>query len=149
MFSNLAFYHFTSTWHIESSCDEVFSALYEVKNYPRWWPEIKEGIDIGDGEGMLRARSFLPYDLRFTLHRSSVDQAAGILEASVSGDMEGTICWKVTQEGGKTKVFYEQKVMLHKNLLNILAPIVRPLFIWNHTLMMRHGERGLSEYLGG
>jgi hypothetical protein len=33
--------------------------------------------------------------------------------------------------------------------MNLLAPIARPLFAWNHDVIMRQGEEGLSRYLRG
>ena len=44
---------------------------------------------------------------------------------------------------------FEEEVTATKALLRYLAPVARPAFRANHTLMMRHGQAGLRVYLAG
>lgn len=46
------------------------------------------------------------------------------------------------------RLVIDQRVVVTKPLLRALAPVARPLFRANHTLMMRRGQRGLRAYLG-
>ena len=41
------------------------------------------------------------------------------------------------------------EVLARKALLRRFGAVARPAFKANHTLMMRHGERGLATYLAG
>ena len=38
---------------------------------------------------------------------------------------------------------------VYPELLNVLAPVARPGFQVNHTLMMKHGQAGLRTYMAG
>ena len=63
--------------------------------------------------------------------------------------MEGTVRWTVEEVDGGCRMVYDQEVSTNKRLLNVLAPLARPGFKANHTLMMRHGQAGLRTYLAG
>ena len=90
-----------------------------------------------------------PYELRFVSEDRTSDRASGVIDAALSGDLEGTVRWTVTAQREGCRLVYDQQVVTHKRLLNILAPIARPGFRFNHTLMMRHGEAGLQTFLAG
>ena len=47
-----------------------------------------------------------------------------------------------------TAVVYEWNVSTTKPWMNLLAPIARPLFAWNHDWVMRNGGEGLAQLLG-
>jgi hypothetical protein len=72
-----------------------------------------------------------------------------VINARLSGDMEGTVRWTVEQVGASCRLVYDQEVTTHKRLLNVMAPVARPGFKANHTVMMRHGQRGLRTYMAG
>lgn len=42
---------------------------------------------------------------------------------------------------------FDEEVVSTKPVMNLLAPIARPLFRVNHTRIMRHGEQGLRRFL--
>jgi hypothetical protein len=72
-----------------------------------------------------------------------------VLEAKLTGDLEGFSRWTITATGSGADLLFEEEVVTTKALLRRLAPIARPAFRANHALMMRHGERGLRTYLAG
>jgi hypothetical protein len=47
-----------------------------------------------------------------------------------------------------TTVRYEWRVRTTKRWMNLAAPLLAPLFAWNHDQVMCAGGRGLAEYLG-
>jgi hypothetical protein len=47
-----------------------------------------------------------------------------------------------------TVVRYHWSVKTAKAWMNLLAPIARPLFEWNHDVLMRWGGEGLAKLLG-
>ena len=108
---------------------------------------MKRSARLSDGSYELVARSFLPYELRMVLTESVIDEGAGVLEANLDGDLEGFSRWTLREQEGKTIATFEEEVVTHKRLLNALAPVARPVLRYNHTVMMRHGERGLRRYL--
>ena len=146
---NRNFYRFRSEWHLNAPPDDVFQALAELDDYPAWWPEIRAVRPLSEDARLLICRSLLPYDLKFTVRRSRRDQQAGILEAGLEGDLEGFSCWTITASSGGALAVFDEEVIVNKTLLRRLAPIARPAFRGNHSLMMRHGRRGLTAYLAG
>ena len=146
---NLTHYVFQSIWTVEAPFDDVCSVLADVESYPAWWPEIHRVEPLGDGRFEMVARSLLPYELRFVSEERPEKGAPGVIEAALSGDLEGFARWTVTEEPGTCRLVYDQEVETHKKLLDVLAPVARPAFRANPSLMMRHGQAGLRTYMAG
>lgn len=142
-------YHFVSRWTVNAPSDAVYAAIYEVVRYPAWWPEVKEARKLDEDHLWMRTRSLLPYDLAFELERTIADPRAGILEARLTGDLEGVIRWTIESVADGCLITFDEEVVTNKAALNRLAPIVRPAYAANHTLMMTHGQTGLRTFLAG
>lgn len=140
-------YRFLSLWALPAPPAAVYAELERVEDYPRWWRQVREVNRLGDTTGIVRIRSFLPYDITFTARERRRDPAAGVLEIGMTGDIEGWAGWTVTAGGPGTLARYEQVVEVRKPLLRRFAVVGRPLFRANHRLMMRAGRRGLAARL--
>jgi hypothetical protein len=140
-------YRFRSLWSLPVAPATVYGALEQAEEYPRWWPQVREVTRLDDITGIIRIRSLLPYDLRFTAREKRRDPDAGVLEIAMTGDVEGWARWTVTAAGTGTLARYEQVVDVHKPLLRRFAVPGRPVFRANHRLMMRAGRRGLATHL--
>jgi len=147
--TDLTHYVFRSVWHVPAPLAEVMPVLYDLESYPAWWPEIREVHALGPRRAEVVARSFLPYELRFVSEGDEPDLASGIIDARLSGDMEGTVRWTVEEVEGRCRLVYDQEVRTNKRLLNVLAPVARPGFKANHAVMMRHGQAGLRTFMAG
>lgn len=143
------FYQFRSRWHLGAPLDDVFRALAELDDYPRWWPEVRTIRRVSDDTRRVTCRSVLPYDLDFTVRQSARDRQAGLLEAALHGDLEGYSRWTLTASSTGTLAVFDEEVIANKVLLRCLALVARPAFKVNHSLMMSHGRRGLTAYLAG
>jgi len=95
------------------------------------------------------ARSLLPYELASVSEPDPGSDQPGVISARLSGDLVGTARWTLERLGDCCRVVYDQEVETRTMLLNVLAPIGRPLFRLNHRLMMRHGQAGLQTYMAG
>jgi len=144
---DLTFYRFRSEWILGRSRKAVFEVLRDLEGYVAWWPEIKEVHKIEEGRFDVTARALLPYELRLRLSQSVLDEDTGVIEADLSGHLIGFSRWTLTELSGATVAVFEEEVTTAKRLLNLLAPIARPAFRYNHTLMMRHGQAGLRDLL--
>ena len=143
----LTFYRFQSEWRLDASHERVFEALKDLEGYVAWWPEVKAVKRIAEGRFEVVARATLPYELRFISSQSVLDENKGILEAGLRGDLNGFTRWTLLQREGSTVAVFDEEVHTGKRLLNVLAPVARPAFRYNHTLMMRHGQEGLRRLL--
>ncbi|MFI1732415.1 SRPBCC family protein [Streptomyces acidicola] len=141
-------YRFRTLWALPVPPDTVYEALERAEDYPRWWPQVREVTRLDDTSGLLRIRSVLPYDLRFTVREVRRDPAAGVLEIEMTGDLDGWARWTLTLAGTGTLARYDQEVHVTKPLMRRLAVPGRLVFRANHALMMRAGRRGLLAYLG-
>ena len=143
------FYSFRTVWHLPGAPDDTYRVLARLVDYPSWWHEVKEVRARNADEYELRVRSLLPYDLDFVSRQTRHDAEQRVLEASMTGDLEGFSRWTIEHAPGGTVAVFEEDVEAQKEILRRLAPIARPAFRANHTLMMRHGQRGLRVYLAG
>ncbi|MDT3400824.1 SRPBCC family protein [Streptomyces sp. B1866] len=142
-------YRFRSRWDLDAPPAAVYAVLADWERYPRWWRQVREVSRVDDRTGTARVRSFAPYDLRVTSTRLREDPAAGVLQAAVSGDVEGWARWTVLPHGTGTRAVFDQEVVARKPLLRRLAVPGRLVFRANHALMMRAGLRGLRARLAG
>jgi hypothetical protein len=142
-------YRFVSRWTVKAPPDAAYAAIYEVASYPTWWPEVKEARKRDEDHLWMRTRSFLPYDLAFELARTIADPRDRILEARLTGDLEGVIRWTIEAGADGCLITFDEDVVTTNATLNRLAPIVRPAYVANHALMMAHGQAGLRTFLAG
>ncbi|MCT2545202.1 SRPBCC family protein [Streptomyces atratus] len=140
-------YRFVSIWDLPAPPDAVYEILERADDYPRWWPQVREVASVDGTTGTTRIRSLLPYDLVLTVRERRRDPRARVIEATLSGDLDGWIRWTVGPHDGGSRAVYEQEVEVRRRLMRLLAVPGRPVFRANHALMMRAGRRGLAARL--
>lgn len=143
-------YEFVTQWEIPASLEQVWDELMTPDQWPVWWRGVERvellrpGIDAL-GTGAVRRyvwRSRLPYRLQFTMETTRVEPQSRI-EGVATGELEGTGCWQLAHADGVTHVRYDWRVAANKWWMRWLAPIARPLFEWNHDVVMGWGRAGL------
>jgi uncharacterized protein YndB with AHSA1/START domain len=154
-------YGFLTTWCLEAPRERVWDAIWESERWPDWWrgvvasERLAEGDDSGVGQvGRYTWRSKLPYDLEFEMTTTRVDKPH-LLEGEADGELAGIGRWRLFEENGGaagdgpvTVVVYEWNVHTTKPWMNLLAPVARPVFAWNHDWVMRNGAEGIARLLG-
>ncbi len=148
---SLTEYHFLERWHADAAPDAVWGLVADPLTYARWWSEFREVRPLNDLRGVgarvaVHVKATLPYHMRFELETIRYDRPHAA-EVAVSGDLVGRMRWVLAPYGNGTYVVFEEEVRTGKALLNLLAPIGKPFFAWNHRIMMRHGEAGLAAAL--
>lgn len=143
------FYSFRSVWSLDCPPAHAFELLREVPEFTSWWPEVKEARALGGGRFSVRARALLPYSLNFVGERRIEDPELGVLEMSMTGDLEGFSRFSIEEWGQGSRIVFEEQVLATKSLLRRLAPVARPVFYANHWVMMRRGQAGLRTYAAG
>jgi uncharacterized protein YndB with AHSA1/START domain len=151
----MAEYHFVSIWQISAPIEQVWEELYHAERWPSWWKyvvgvdELAPGAADGVGKRLrLLFRTRLPYTLGFDIRVTSV-QPPSELAAEATGELEGTGRWTLTATNGGTLVRYNWDIRTTRRWMNLLAPVARPVFSWNHDELMREGGQGLARRLGG
>jgi membrane-associated phospholipid phosphatase/uncharacterized protein YndB with AHSA1/START domain len=140
-------YRFRSTWTVDQPPEAVYPVLEALDRYPAWWPEVKSVAPSAGNVPCLEVRALLPYSLSFTVANNGNDPGLRVLEAEMDGDLRGTSKWTLAPDAGGSRLVFDEDVVVGKRSLRLLAPLARPLFRANHTLMMRHGQKSLRAYL--
>jgi uncharacterized protein YndB with AHSA1/START domain len=150
----MAEYRFLTTWLLDSDRDRVWEAIYDQEGWPSWWRGVEDVVELkpGDDDGLgshsrLTWRSRLPYDLVFEARTTKVERPH-LLEAEASGELAGQGRWRLYEADGTTAVLYEWNVHTTRPWMNLLAPLARPVFAWNHDWVMSRGGEGLARLLG-
>ena len=141
------FYAFRSDWSVDATPNTIYRALERFESYSEWWPEVRSIRLVGAESCQVTCRSVLPYDLTFVLRPSRRDPGSGVLEAAMTGDLEGFSRWTISGGPSRSGLVFEEEVTVNKRLLRVLAPVARNLFRANHSVMMKHAQVGLATYL--
>lgn len=147
-------YKFVTVWDIEASIERVWDVIEDADAWPEWWKgvlsvtELEKGDETGVGSVRRTVwRSALPYKLEFDSEVLRVERLK-LIEARAFGELDGHGRWQFEAVSeGRTRVQYDWRVKTTKAWMNVLAPIARPFFRWNHDTIMRWGEEGLKNRL--
>lgn len=149
----MADYRLFTTWRIEAPIADVYEAVRDSARWPSWWPAVERVVDLepGAASGIGRVQRYtwkgvLPYRLSFDLRVTRIEPHEA-LEGVASGELEGVGRWRFSAENPLTTVRHEWCVRTTRGWMNRVAPVARPLFEWNHAVVMRRGAQGLAQRL--
>lgn len=150
----MADYAFITVWKVEAPIERVWNALVHPEQFSSWWKSIQSVVKLQDGDangiGAVYHYTWvtrLPYKLEFDMKTTRLE-APSIIEGAATGELEGSGLWELSREGDGTLVRYTWKVRTTKAWMNLLAPVARPAFQWNHDQVMGDGAVGLAKLLG-
>jgi hypothetical protein len=92
-------------------------------------------------------RSRIPYELEFEFTVRQTDPPCWMI-GDATGALAGTGHWRLFDCLGVTAVTYEWNVHTTKAWMNLIAPVARQVFEYNHNVVMRWGGEGLARRLG-
>ena len=147
-------YEFVTVWQFDAPIEKVWEEIKHSENWNEWWKGVirVEELKKGDDDGLRSIRrstwkSKLPYTLEFDSEIIRIEHQK-LIEARAFGELEGSGLWQFFDDGdGKTRVQYDWKVKTTKSWMNLIAPLARPFFKWNHDVIMGSGETGLKKRL--
>jgi hypothetical protein len=150
----MADYAFLTAWRLAARREDVFEVLHASERWPEWWRGVERVVKLEDGDeegrgslGHYAWRSLLPYTLEFEMRITRVDRPYR-MDGEAVGELAGTGSWRLYEDDGATAVLFEWRVRTTRPWMNVLAPLARPVFRWNHDWVMRQGGRGLARRLG-
>ena len=147
----MARYHFVTEFGVSADRETVWSTVQDPTGWPVWWRWLKR-VDLleeggADNLGARYRYSFgtaLPYTLSFETLTTNIERPA-VADAAASGELEGSGHWRLSEaDAGGTDVSYTWLVETTKAWMNALAPVARPLFSWNHDVLMRDFAKGVA-----
>ena len=100
-----------------------------------------------DKRYLIAWRSRIPYELEFEFAVRDLDPPRSMRGEAV-GELAGSGHWRLFEQDGVTAVVYEWNVRTTRAWMNVLAPVARRVFEYNHNVVMRWGGEGLSRRLG-
>ncbi len=144
-----------SHWRIAAPVDRVWAALADPQGWPRWWSYVRavRTLQPGDASGVgsvrrIRWSTRLPYEIDI-----EVEAVEALRHERLRGRSRGQLCgegiWLLRDAGEQTDVTYVWRVELARPWMRWLAPLLAPVFRWNHDGVMRAGEAGLTRHLAG
>jgi hypothetical protein len=144
-----------SHWRIPAPVDRVWAALTDPEGWPNWWPCVRavRTLRSGDPSGVGSVRSirwstWLPYEIVIEVEAVEALRHERLRGRS-RGQVRGEGIWLLRAAEGLTDVTYVWRVELAEPWMRWLAPLLAPLFRWNHDGVMRAGEAGLIRHLAG
>lgn len=150
----MAKYEFVTIWRFRAPLEPVWEIIYHSDRWPRWWKGVEQVERVragGDNDiGSISRytwKSKLPYRLIFEMELTRVEPMR-IIEGKALGELSGTGRWQLSSDADVTTVRYDWQVETTKRWMNLLTPVARPLFKWNHDVVMRWGAEGLARELG-
>ena len=132
----------------------MWEEIYHAERWPSWWKcvvgvdELEPGAADGVGQRLrLLFRTRLPYTLGFDVRVTRVRPPSELV-AEATGELEGTGRWTLISADGGTRVRYNWDIRTTRRWMNLLAPVARPVFSWNHDELMSAGAQSLARRLG-
>jgi hypothetical protein len=144
-----------SQWRVRAPVERVWAALTDPASWPRWWPYVRQVRTLraggADGVGAVRRIDWstrLPYRIVIEVETVEVVSLERV-RARSRGQLHGEGLWLLRAGAGFTDVTYVWRVTLGRSSMRWLAPLLAPVFRWNHDGVMRAGEAGLRRLLEG
>jgi len=147
-------YEFVTIWRVSAPIEKVWNEIYHSEKWPEWWKgvegvtELKKGDDFGVGSiRRYTWKSALPYRLTFDVETVRVEPMK-VIEGAAHGELAGRGIWRIEEFDGYVTARYDWSVETTKSWMNLISPLAKPLFKWNHDVVMRWGAEGLARRLG-
>ena len=150
----MAQYNFLTTWLLDAPREQTWEVIEDTLSWPEWWRGVVRVEELSPGDEnrvgaryLIEWRSRLPYPIAFEFAVDRVERPR-LMEGRAVGELDGTGRWRLWEQDGVTAVTYEWEVATTKRWMNLLAPLARPVFAWNHDWVMTRGGEGLAGRLG-
>lgn len=143
-----------TTWRFRARAETIYDLLSAPHDFVRWWSDVYlrvEDAAPGDAHGVgrrlnLLTKGRLPYRLRWQAEVLEAERPRR-MTIRARGDLDGRGEWRLVQDGDFVDVSYDWTVYATQPWMVYLAPLLRPVFVWNHRWAMRRGFEGIVREL--
>jgi uncharacterized protein YndB with AHSA1/START domain len=151
----MAVYSFTTVWDVDAPIEDVWRVIADTERWPEWWRGVESVVRLQDGgpDGVGKVdryiwKSKLPYELSFDMRIVEVRPPVELRGIAV-GELAGEGHWRLFRTATGTVVRYDWNVATTAAWMNLLVPVARAAFEWNHDVVMGQGGEGLARLLDG
>lgn len=149
-------YHLITRLRLSLDRRRTWDTFIDVEAWPNWWrwlervEMVREGDDEGVGAVFRQSiRSPLRYGFSWQTEIVQLVEES-LVELDSSGTLEGRGRFHMAgADGGPTDVTFTWLVATNKRWMELLSPIARPVFTWNHDRLMDDFGRGIASAGGG
>ena len=125
--------------------------IYRSAEWPGWWKGVQDEI-IQENDAMVSMGSEIHVEKHVALYiffwmKLVEKEDRKLLQGIAFGELEGEGTWYFQEENCITKVQYHWNVKTNKAWMNYFAFILKPIFKFNHNIVMRWGAKGLAKKL--
>ena len=143
-------YRFLTEFELSSSPAAVENALRDVDNWGTWWRWAQRVESLTSERGVVgaryRNRISTPLLYGFTYDTELVEVTDDLIRLNVSGDLHGTGLFRFQEtDSGGSFLSLDWSVETRKLWMNVLSPVARPVFVWNHHRLMADFGEGLGQ----
>lgn len=147
-------YHFITSFTVAAGPEAVWSVLEEAEDWPAWWSWLRrvELLSSGDENGLgavIRNRVSTPLGYRLTYDgatRRSIRPR--LVEFETTGDLVGRGQFLLEPNGdGSTTLVFNWLVETPLWWMNLITPLARPVFAWNHHRIMSDFAEGVGSVI--
>ena len=131
----------------------MFDTVLHSEHWPQWWHGVQAVRELapGDARGIGSIRRYvwqspMLYRITFDACTEIIEQPDWI-QARVSGDLNGSGCWRFSHHAGITTVHYDWQVQPARRWMRALAALLHGPFCINHRILMQRGAVGLAQRL--
>ena len=149
----MAHFQFITCWRFRSPLEPVWACIDDYERWPSWWKGVEEvtilrrGGAGGIGTQTRQVwKSALPYRLRFDIEITRVVPLE-LIEVAADGELRGTGTMGFSTNRDEVTVRFDWRVETTEAWMNAVAPIARPVFAWNHGVIMNWGAECLAKHL--
>lgn len=148
-----------SRWQLGCGVDAAWQRIAGIRRWPQWWPNVRSVVVDATASDTPRVGSTalvewktrLGYGFRLRVATTNVLPPFE-LEGRADGDLTGRGLWVLephhhAHEQG-VLVTYRWDVHLNRAWMRWCAPLLRPLFAWNHFDVMRSGAHAMARDIG-
>ncbi len=149
-------YHFFTGFQLAGDRDAIWNVLQDVPAWPTWWRWVRRldtvraasaPDDVGAAyRNQMGSPLLIGYTYTFTV--TGVDRHRRI-ELDSTGDLQGRGQWDfVTAPDGTIHVSFPWLAETTRWWMNLIAPVGRPMLVWNHDRLMTDFARGWARASG-
>lgn len=135
----------TGTYRFPVAPEEVWTAIEDVRRFPRWWSWLRDfeadGHRLEPGL-VMRARVVppVPYAMRLTVEIDEVTPGRRV-RARVAGDLTGPACLRLTRTDDGCELSVGWRVEMRRPAMRAAARLSRPVLIWGHDRLVENTVR--------